>query len=340
VTDRNDLGTGGALHWGKYSDSVEHYGRVVSSITRSCATLPAAFPAWWAPYSAPIPHHANAHFLIHEDRPYADRATMLAAIRSSLDSDRADGAPRDVILFIHGYNQSFSEAGRDAAELALDLPFRGAAIFYAWPSQNSLFHYNWDETRELRAEPFVRALIRDVIDHVGPDHFHIVAHSMGNRAMIAALLDLARERPDLARHISSVTLLSPDMDEIAFARATDGELARISERIFLFSNSRDRALALSQNHNGGMPLGRFSGDPFVAAGLTTIDISAVSHSLTRHADFEEQAAIMREIAAGMSGLPIRNRFCLVQAQARRGFYFRIDPTLPHCPAAGAYSAEG
>jgi esterase/lipase superfamily enzyme len=333
VTDRNDLGTGGALHWGKASDSQRHYGSVETSILRSCATLPAVAAPWWQPFAGPA-DRPRAYFLVHRDHPYPGAAAMAAAIDDFLATL---GGQRDVILFVHGYNQSFSEAGRDAAQLAMDLPFRGASVFYSWPSQDSLFHYDWDATRSLRSEPYVRELIRDIIDRVHPDHFHIVGHSLGNRVMISALLDLARERSDLSRHITSVTLLSPDLDEIAFARATEGGLGRLSDRITLFTNRRDRALAVSRHHNGGMPLGRWLGAPYVAPGLTTIDITPFSHSLTRHADFEHQAAIMREIAAGMAGLPLAARFCLAPVQGPTGLYFRIDAARPNCPAAGAYS---
>jgi esterase/lipase superfamily enzyme len=337
VTDRNDLGTGEAVRWGRDSDHGQHYGLVGSSITRSCATLPAVDPLWWPAYTQPIAHHADAHFLIHDDRPYADEAGMLAAINDSLDAFQAGGGgPRDVILFIHGFNQSFPEAARDAAQLALDLPFRGAAVFYSWPSQDSLLHYQWDATRLERAQPFIRELIRDIVDRVHPDHLHILAHSMGNRALIAALLDLARERTDLGRRISSITLLSPDIDQIAFERLTDGRFGRIAGRITLLVNARDRALGLSRHENGGTPLGLLRDVPFVAAGVTTIDISPVSHSLTGHSDFEQEAAVMREIEAGISGVPIGERHCLERIEASAGPYYRIDPARPDCPQSGGY----
>jgi esterase/lipase superfamily enzyme len=336
VTDRNDLGTGAAVHWGKQSDDRQHYGRVLSSITRSCATLPAAIPAWWPPYAEPVAHRADAHFLIHQDTPFPDEAAMLAAMQASLDAFQAAGAPRDVILFLHGYNQSFSEAGRDAAELALGLPFRGVPVFYAWPSQDSVFHYNWDSTRARRAEPHVRELIRAIVDRLHPDHFHIVAHSMGNRTMVEGLLDLSRERSDLPRRITSLTLLSPDLDRQLFERQTAGRLGRIAGRITLFVNRRDRALRLAEDRNGGVPLGLLRGTPLVAPEITTIDISPVSRGLTRHADFEHQAAVMREILAGIADVPIRQRLCLEQVPTAEGPYYRIDPARAGCPTSGAY----
>ena len=342
ATDRNDLGTGGALHWGKDTDERVHYGMVETSILRSCATLPASPADWWQPYTGPA-EHPRRLFLVHEDHPLDDRDAMLARVDHFL---RTVGGPRDVILFVHGYNQSFSEAGRDAAQLAMDLPFRGAPIFFAWPSQDSLGQYDWDETRAARAEPPIRDLIRAIVDQVHPEHFHIVAHSMGNRIVTAALLDLARERPDIGRKITSLTLLSPDIDQILFRRMTEGRLQTMAARITLFSNSRDRALALSDHHNGGMPLGRWhdSGEaglansPFVSPWMTTIDISRVSHSLTRHADFEEQAAIMREIAANMAGMPMGSRPCLETRQSTEGTWYAIDPARAGCPAAGPYVA--
>lgn len=337
ATDRNDLGTGAAVHWGKDSDNRQHYGQVLSSITRSCATLPAAVPAWWHPYVAhPDERRSDDYFQIHADTLYADEAAMLAAIGASLDAFRRGGGSRDVILFVHGFNQSFREAGRDAGQLALDLPFRGVPILYSWPSRDNIAGYNWDATRMLRAQPFVRDLIRDIIDRLGPDHFHIVAHSMGTRATIESLLDLARERSDLGARITSLTLLSPDMDRIAFERVTAGKLGQIAGRITLFVNRRDRALALSRLENGGTPLGLLREEPFVAPEVTTIDISRVSHSITRHADFEHESAIMREIEAGISDVPIRQRLCLEQVATVEGPYYRIEPSRAGCPASGAY----
>jgi esterase/lipase superfamily enzyme len=333
VTDRNDLANGAPAHWGGDSDERQHYGLAHTSILRSCATLPAAAAPWWQPYAQPIERHADRYFLIHADEPYADEAAMADGLKTFL---AGLGGSRDVILFIHGFNQSFTEAGRDAAQFAMDLPFRGASIFYAWPSQDSVGHYDWDGTRIQRAQPAIRELIRTIIDRVGPDHFHIIAHSMGNRATIAALLDLARERSDLGRRITSLTLLSPDIDTIAFARMTQGRLGQLAGRITLFSNRRDRALAVSARHFGSAPLGLTRGDPFTTAGLTTIDISAVSHGLIRHGDFEVQAAVMREIEAGIAGLPIAARPCLAPMETAAGTYYGIDPQREGCPATGAY----
>lgn len=342
ATDRNDRGNGEAVHWGNESDVAPHYGMIESSILRSCATLVAGYPAWWP--AVTDPRHPRAYFAIGRDRPYRDSAEMSAAIAAALTGlQGGDPArPRIVILYLHGYNNGFADAAQRSAQLAFDLGSPVVPVFYSWPSQSSVRRYVWDSTRVQRSQPYVRELIRAILDQVRPDQLHIVAHSMGNRAAIAALLDLARERPDLNRQVTSLTLLSPDVDQILFRRSALPELGRIAGRVALFANRRDRPLAASNVENGGYPLGTYAdrGTPFVGAALTTIDTTEVGDSLLRHADFEDQPAIMREIEAGIAGVPLERRSCLERrGTAETGFYYKLDPGRAGCPSSGRYARD-
>lgn len=339
ATDRNDRANGEPVHWGNESDTGAHYGLLESSILRSCATLSADYPAWWPP--ATDARHPRDYFAISRDRPYRDSAEMTAAIDAALTGlQSGDPArPRIVILYLHGYNNSFADAAQRSAQLAFDLGSPVVPVFYSWPSQSSLRRYVWDATRVQRSYPFVRELIRAILDQARPDQLHIIAHSMGNRAALAALLDLARERPNLSRQVTSLTLLSPDVDQILFSRAALPELGRIAGRVTLFANRHDRPLDASNLENGGYPLGTYAdrGTPFVGPALVTIDTSDVGNSLLRHADFEEQAAIMREIEAGLAGIPPDRRRCLEpRGGGATGSYYRLDPD---CPVSGRYPRE-
>jgi len=339
VTDRNDRGNGEAVHWGNESDAGPHYGMIESSILRSCATLGAGYPAWWP--AVTDARHPRDYFAISRDRPYRDSAEMNAGIAAALTGlQGGDPArPRVVIFYLHGYNNSFAEAAQRSAQLAFDLGSPVVPVFYSWPSQSSVRRYVWDATRVQRAQPYVRELIRAILDQVRPDQLHIVAHSMGSRAALAALLDLARERPNLHHQVTSLTLLSPDMDQILFSRLALPELGRIAGRVTLFANRHDRPLAASNVANGGQPLGTYAGrgTPFVGPPLITIDTSDVGDSFLRHADFEEQAAIMREIAAGIAEVPLERRTCLEwRHEAAAGLYYRLDPARSGCPASGPY----
>lgn len=58
------------------------------------------------------------------------------SLRSAL-SARIGASPREeALLFIHGYNNTFRDAARRTAQLAYDLDFQGAAMFFTWPAGN------------------------------------------------------------------------------------------------------------------------------------------------------------------------------------------------------------
>jgi hypothetical protein len=48
---------------------------------------------------------------------------------------------RDAFVFVHGYNVSFEDAARRTAQIAFDLNFIGAPIFYSWPSNGKVADY-------------------------------------------------------------------------------------------------------------------------------------------------------------------------------------------------------
>src|SRR6266404_4749210 len=54
---------------------------------------------------------------------------------------------KNAFIFVHGYNVTFEDAARRTGQMAYDLGFDGAAIFYGWPSQGSLAGYLVDETK-------------------------------------------------------------------------------------------------------------------------------------------------------------------------------------------------
>ena len=51
---------------------------------------------------------------------------------------------RDVLVYVHGFNQSFETAVLDAARLSDGLEFRGETMLFSWPSKNSLLNYIYD----------------------------------------------------------------------------------------------------------------------------------------------------------------------------------------------------
>jgi hypothetical protein len=91
--------------------------------------------------------------------------------------------PRSAFVFVHGYKVCFEEAAKRTAQLAFDLRFPGAPILYSWPSKAAVKAYVADgETIDLTKKQLVRFLAA-VAKESGAKVVHLIAHSMGNRAL-------------------------------------------------------------------------------------------------------------------------------------------------------------
>ena len=127
---------------------------------------------------------------------------------------------KDAFVFIHGYNSSFEDAARRAAQLAYDLDFDGTPMMYSWPSRASTSAYTVDEAVVRVSGQKLSRFLEDVVAKSGAERIHPIAHSMGNRALIEALQALnarsdTAERPAL---FDQIVFTAPDVDRDVFSR--------------------------------------------------------------------------------------------------------------------------
>lgn len=171
------------------------------------------------------------------------------------------GRPRQVLVFIHGYNTTFDEAVRKTAQLAGDLELvtcggemRGVSVAYSWPAQGTLLSYLADEENaewtQQRLAPFLQALAR--VCRQERAELNLVAHSMGARALVRSLADLANagephRREKLADH---VILLAPDIGRGLFDQYVERFLPLVGH-LTIYVSAKDRALGLSSLLHGG-----------------------------------------------------------------------------------------
>ncbi|CAM6059725.1 unnamed protein product [Sphagnum tenellum] len=96
----------------------------------------------------------------------------------------------EVLLYIHGYNVNHRDAIKQAAQLKHYLKFKGLVIVYSWPSNGTLWGYKHDEKVIEESAPWVHQFITTLLTEVKEvKKVHILAHDMGNRALIEALHD-------------------------------------------------------------------------------------------------------------------------------------------------------
>ena len=94
---------------------------------------------------------------------------------------------RDALLFIHGYNTSFNDGCRRAAQLAYDLKFPGTVLLYSWPSKNHWYAYAADEEIAAWSSPHFEAFLRDILAVQNLLKLHVISHGMGNRVVLSGL---------------------------------------------------------------------------------------------------------------------------------------------------------
>lgn len=202
---------------------------------------------------------------------------------------------RDAFIFIHGYNVSFRDAARRTAQMTYDLEFKGAPVFYSWPSQGTTFGYPKDETNVQWTQPHLKQFILDFAQKSTAENIFLVAHSMGNRALTAVLPELVREHPEIKPKIKEIILAAPDIDAEIFVRDIAPAMARAGAVVTLYSSSKDWALEASKQFHGYRRAGDSVGGVTIADGVDTIDSSDVDTGLIGHAYYGESKSIIADL---------------------------------------------
>src|SRR5579872_2729379 len=101
--------------------------------------------------------------------------------------DKIRNSPhKQAVVFVHGFDTTFTGAALRTAQISYDLGFDGPAIFYSWPSHGSLspLDYNADgRNADLTAAHFQRFL-GELSERSGVQTVHLIAHSMGGRITV------------------------------------------------------------------------------------------------------------------------------------------------------------
>jgi len=202
---------------------------------------------------------------------------------------------KEAFVFVHGFNVSFDSAARRTAQIAYDLKFDGAPIFYSWPSYGGLLGYTIDETNVMWTVPHLKQFLVDVAQRSGARDVHLVAHSMGNRALTSALRELLYELNDRCPRFREVVLTAPDIDADVFRRDLAPALVRTAERVTLYASSNDEALVLSKKVHGYPRAGDSGAELIVLPGMDTIDVSTIDTSLLGHSYYGNNLTVLADL---------------------------------------------
>lgn len=162
---------------------------------------------------------------------------------SALKSDH-----KNIVLFAHGYKNSFESAWHTAANFSYC--YEAPVVLYSWPSVAKLRSYSSDENNnEWSQEHFndVLTKMEELCANNPNVKLRVFAHSMGSRLVIRGTPFL-REKP----HVVEMAVVCPDIDQGLVKHYARRYLStKGTAKIRLYMSRRDKALAFSQILHGG-----------------------------------------------------------------------------------------
>jgi esterase/lipase superfamily enzyme len=200
---------------------------------------------------------------------------------------------KEAFVFVHGFNVAFDDAIFRAAQIAYDLGFEGAPILYSWPSAESMspVGYATDSANNDWTVPHLRWFLEDVATRTGTRRVHLIAHSMGNKALVNAL---DRMPLSATRKFSQIVLTAPDVDADTFVQLANA-VKRHGQRTTLYASANDKALLASKQLQTYRRAGDTAEGVLVVEGIDTVDVSAVDTDLVGHFYYGDNRSVLSDM---------------------------------------------
>jgi esterase/lipase superfamily enzyme len=239
----------------------------------------------------------------------------------------SQSARRELFVFIHGFNVSFEDAARRTAQIHYDLKFDGAPIFFSWPAHDRfILTYPADETNVSWSTPHLKQFLLEIAKESGAKSINLIAHSMGNRALAAALREIDLQMHDSARLFNQVILAAPDIDADEFKNNIAPAMQRTAQRLTLYASAHDEALLASRFIHRSPRAGDAGAGLIVVPGIDTIDVTAIDYSLWGHSYYGSSNPVLHDLQLLLSrAVPPRDRTWLSPADHDGLVYWIFRP---------------
>jgi len=272
---------------------------------------------WYGPERAPALSVARARLTPPDDGRFSLASVGLVDWRvASVEPAPQVGdllgqatSGRDLLIYVHGYNQTFEAAALDGARLSDGIRFTGETMVFSWPSRAKLFDYGYDRESAMWSRDAFDRVLEGLMASPTIGRINIVAHSIGTMLTMEALRELYAKHGDAAAdRIGAVVFAAPDIDMDVFTSSVEriGPLAR---KITVITATNDRALAVSGWVNGSTTrVGAAEKAQLEKLGLRVIDASQQSWGIINHDLFLSNAGIRRAIREAVVGRSLLGAF--------------------------------
>lgn len=207
---------------------------------------------------------------------------------------RSSGKP-EALVFVHGFNVSFVEAVYRCAQIAWDIAYKGIPILFSWASRGAVLDYGYDRNSALIARSrFVDLLI--LLRDAGLEKVHVLAHSMGNFAVLDALSTHDHVGKPLG--LGELLMAAPDVDADQYKDIAP-KVRAAAQGMTLYASSMDRAMVISKKLAGNVPRAGDvpAGGPVLIDRVDAIDVTAVGDDVfgLNHGVFAAKKSVLNDV---------------------------------------------
>jgi esterase/lipase superfamily enzyme len=215
------------------------------------------------------------------------------------------GGRRDVLVYVHGFNQTFETAALDAARLSDGIRFHGETMVFSWPSKAKLFDYGYDRESAMWSRDALEEVLSGLITSPAVGRIHIVAHSIGTMLTMEGIRQIYdRHGGVVAERIGALVFASPDIDINVFSSSVE-RIGPMASKITVITATNDRALAVSGWLAGGITrVGAAEQAELKRMGLHVIDASKEGWGIINHDLFLSNAQIRQVIRRAIDRQPL------------------------------------
>jgi len=256
---------------------------------------------------------------------------MLADMKATLAERKSDEA----FVFVHGFNVSFAKAARRAAQISYDINFDGIPVLYSWPSAANAFAYVRDEAVVRLSGRRLLGFLDDLVARSGANTISLIAHSMGNRALLDALELIAARRAGAGLTeplFDQIIFAAPDEDAQLFARMLT-EIRPLARRMTLYGSDKDLAISISNRVHGDLPRAGEGGDDIVVSkSIDSIDMTVLGDDVLAHSYFANTSSALTDVLQLFWRDAAPDQRCgMNRLEGKNGAFWRFDPNRCNGP---------
>ncbi|HEY0281682.1 MAG TPA: alpha/beta hydrolase [Rhizomicrobium sp.] len=267
---------------------------------------------------AMLPGEKPQYGYVAKTEPHAcakDKASLGGAV-AAIEAQAKARNCNSVFLFVHGFHTGFDGAVLRAAQVSHDAQTGCAVASFSWSSEVKLNRYANDLEHSQYSEPLLAEFLRELAE--SGLQVKILAHSMGNRLVLATLSGFARGRePVKAGFIGELVLAAADIgiekDNDDFSHLLR-DAAPYVKRTTIYASAGDAVLVISRDAHGGVP--RLGREPEASLAyraddkthiVDVIDASGAPADILDHSYFAMSYEAVADMTLALAGVPAADR---------------------------------